>query len=105
MRAPLIALGLLLLPAVAPAQERGWPAKYHSISGIPCCSIGKKGEDHSWDCAVVPFSQGAELTIGSVTTIDLPSGPQQVRINAVFPSETENFVVCSPGCLFVSAGV
>jgi len=104
MTRPLLILWFAALPAFALAHgDLSWPAQYANANGTPCCTVDD-GTTHG-DCAAVPASIGASLGLGSVITLDFPSGRSETRINAIYESPEPGYWACKPGCLFTHTGV
>jgi hypothetical protein len=53
---------------------------------------------------VVGREIGGVLGLGSVVTLQFPSGRRTLRIDAIHPTQDGRYVVCAPGCLFTEAG-
>lgn len=91
----------LLLPtaAIGHGDDFSWPAQFTNSTGTPCCTLNRG----MGDCLLVPKELAMGLSLGSVITLDFPSGLRTITINAIHIGEAP--AICAPGCLFTEAGV
>ena len=92
----------IIVAVTSPARSHGdlsWPAEFKSANDIPCCTLNAV----MGDCVRVSHETAMSLRIGSVITIDYPSGTRTTRINVIHVGPEP--AICAPGCLFTDAGV
>ena len=100
MNAARLAFSVLAVSSSALAHDDlAWPARYANASGTPCCTLNSP----MGDCVRVSREVAMSLRIGSIITLDYPSGRHTTRINVIHIGPEP--AICAPGCLFTDAGV